>query len=208
MPGDGHQHSSSFVGARLAVTYWLRPRLVAPTHTTAALSSASNLGFQANAPGQPVTFVAGPPNIANTNGASVRTDAASSGRRACRASDSCRRSNRAQHPTARLGLRGRRSRNRAHTDAAGLKKGGVLRIGSEVDVDSVDPAIADGTPHSWMVEYATCAKLFNYPDASGAAGARSLQRWRPLRDGAQPEDVHLPAQEDLPLQHRCTGHRG
>ncbi len=56
---------AAFVGARLAMTYWIRPQLIAPTHTTAALSSASNVGFQANAPGQPVTFVAGPPNIAN-----------------------------------------------------------------------------------------------------------------------------------------------
>ena len=62
--------------------------------------------------------------------------------------------------------------NRAHTDVVGLqaKKGGVLRIGSENDVDSVDPALAD-LPISWMVENATCAKLFNNPDASGAAGA-------------------------------------
>ena len=35
--------------------------------------------------------------------------------------------------------------NRAHTGVVGLqaKKGGVLRIGSELDVDSVDPALAD-----------------------------------------------------------------
>jgi hypothetical protein len=55
----------AFVGARFAMTYWIRPHLIAPAHTTATLSSASNLGFEANAPGQPVTFVAGPPNIAN-----------------------------------------------------------------------------------------------------------------------------------------------
>jgi hypothetical protein len=55
----------AFVGARLAMTYWIRPHLIAPTHTAATLSHASNLGFESNAPGQPVTFVAGPPNIAN-----------------------------------------------------------------------------------------------------------------------------------------------
>ena len=62
------------------------------------------------------------------------------------------------------------------------KKGGVLRIGSEFDVDSVDPALADGAA-SWMVEYATCAKLFNNPDASGAAGAQVIpevvDHWAP-----------------------------
>ena len=81
----------------------------------------------------------------------------------------------AQHPTTRLGATSA-DRNRAHTDAAGLQaeKGGVLRIGSEVDLDSVDPALAYGAA-SWMVEYATCAKLFNNPDASGAAGAQVIK---------------------------------
>ena len=74
--------------------------------------------------------------------------------------------------------------NRAHTDVVGLqaKKGGVLRIGSEFDVDSVDPALAYGAA-SWMIEYATCAKLFNNPDAAGAAGAQVIpevvDHWAP-----------------------------
>jgi ABC-type oligopeptide transport system substrate-binding subunit len=50
-------------------------------------------------------------------------------------------------------------------------KGGTLRVGSAGDVDSLDPALAYSTG-SWMIEWATCAKLFNYPDAAGAAGAR------------------------------------
>ena len=81
----------------------------------------------------------------------------------------------AQHPITRLGATSA-DRNRAHTDVAGLqaKKGRVLRIGSETDVDSVDPALA-GLPISWMVENATCAKLFNNPDASGAAGAQVIK---------------------------------
>ena len=74
--------------------------------------------------------------------------------------------------------------SRAHTDVVGLqgKKGGVLRIGSEFDVDSVDPALAYGAA-SWMIEYATCAKLFNNPDAAGAAGAQVIpevvDHWAP-----------------------------
>ena len=98
----------------------------------------------------------------------------------------------AQHPITRLGATSA-DRNHAHTDAAGpqAKKGGVLRIGSEDDLDSVDPAIAY-LPISWMVEYATCAKLFNNPDASGAAGAQVIpevvDHYVPL---AQRQDLHL-----------------
>lgn len=49
-------------------------------------------------------------------------------------------------------------------------RGGTLRIASG-GVDSLDSAIS-WTSESWMIQYATCAKLFNYADASGAAGAR------------------------------------
>jgi len=60
--------------------------------------------------------------------------------------------------------------------AAGLsapmqQKGGTLRLSSVHDVDSLDPAIAWETD-SWMLEYATCAKLYNYPDEPGAAGSQ------------------------------------
>jgi hypothetical protein len=51
----------AFVGARLAMTYWIRPHLIAPAHTSAGFGSATGLGFV----GTPVTFVAGPPHIAN-----------------------------------------------------------------------------------------------------------------------------------------------
>jgi ABC-type oligopeptide transport system substrate-binding subunit len=55
----------------------------------------------------------------------------------------------------------------AHPEA---KKGGTLRLSSILDVDSVDPAIAYG-PRSWMLEYATCAELYNYPDKPAPQGA-------------------------------------
>src|SRR6266508_1475579 len=59
--------------------------------------------------------------------------------------------------------------------AAGLagsaqKKSGTLRLSSILDVDSVDPAIAY-FPQSWMLEYATCAELYNYPDRPAPQGA-------------------------------------
>jgi peptide/nickel transport system substrate-binding protein len=59
--------------------------------------------------------------------------------------------------------------------AAGLaspavKKGGILRISRPRDIDSVDPALAY-TPDSWAIEYATCAKLYNYPDKPAPQGA-------------------------------------
>jgi ABC-type oligopeptide transport system substrate-binding subunit len=50
-------------------------------------------------------------------------------------------------------------------------RGGTLRVSSFADLDYVDPALAYGTT-SWQIVYATCAKLFNYPDAGGAAGTR------------------------------------
>lgn len=49
-------------------------------------------------------------------------------------------------------------------------KGGTLRLSSILDVDSVDPALAYG-PQSWMIEYATCAELYNYPDKPAPQGA-------------------------------------
>jgi YVTN family beta-propeller protein len=49
--------------------------------------------------------------------------------------------------------------------------GGSLRMETLSDVDFLDPALAYA-PGSWQVLYATCAKLLNYPDRSGPAGAQ------------------------------------
>ena len=54
--------------------------------------------------------------------------------------------------------------------SAPKQRGGTLRLSSVLDVDSVDPAIAY-FPLSWMLEYATCAQLFNYPDKPAPQGA-------------------------------------
>jgi ABC-type oligopeptide transport system substrate-binding subunit len=59
--------------------------------------------------------------------------------------------------------------------AAGLggpaqKRGGTLRISGGRDLDSVDPALGYNTS-SWTIEFATCAKLYNYPDRPAPAGA-------------------------------------
>ena len=52
--------------------------------------------------------------------------------------------------------------------------------------DHVDTALAY-TPYSWPIGYATCAKLFNYPDAPGSAGTRLVpevvDRFTVTRDG-------------------------
>jgi peptide/nickel transport system substrate-binding protein len=48
--------------------------------------------------------------------------------------------------------------------------GGTLRLSSILDVDSVDPALAY-YPLSWMLEFATCAELYNYPDTPAAESA-------------------------------------
>jgi peptide/nickel transport system substrate-binding protein len=64
-------------------------------------------------------------------------------------------------------------------------KGGTLRLGVAVDV-KVDPALAISGPEL-ALEYATCAKLFNFPDAAGEAGARVIpevvDRYVVSRDG-------------------------
>ena len=58
--------------------------------------------------------------------------------------------------------------------AAGAPKGGTLRMSVPADMDSIDPALAY-QPRSWQLLYATCAKLFNYPDAPKAAGTRPVR---------------------------------
>jgi len=60
-------------------------------------------------------------------------------------------------------------------EAADARKGGTLRVSSSVDVDYVDPALAYKGLGTWSIGFATCAKLFNYPDASGAAGTRLIR---------------------------------
>src|SRR3954452_12229125 len=49
-------------------------------------------------------------------------------------------------------------------------QGGLARYALQSDVDYTDPALAYYTP-SWNIEYATCAKLLNYPDKAGIPGA-------------------------------------
>jgi peptide/nickel transport system substrate-binding protein len=53
----------------------------------------------------------------------------------------------------------------------GAGAGRVARFDIQTDSDllSLDPALASA-PDPWQLEYATCAKLLNYPDRSGPAG--------------------------------------
>src|SRR5439155_13987852 len=51
------------------------------------------------------------------------------------------------------------------------RAGGALRVNSESSIDFLDPALAY-TPQAWSIEYATCAKLLNYPDRAAPAGSR------------------------------------
>jgi ABC-type oligopeptide transport system substrate-binding subunit len=55
--------------------------------------------------------------------------------------------------------------------SGGIKKGGTARFNLATDTDYVDPALAY-YQISWQLEYATCAKLLNYPDKAGAAGSQ------------------------------------
>jgi peptide/nickel transport system substrate-binding protein len=49
--------------------------------------------------------------------------------------------------------------------------GGTLNYDLDTDIDFSDPALSYYVP-SWEIEYATCLKLLNYPDANGAKGSQ------------------------------------
>ena len=53
--------------------------------------------------------------------------------------------------------------------AASERRGGVFRVGTTGASVQVDPQLAYITT-AWWLEYATAAKLFNYPDKKGPAG--------------------------------------
>jgi hypothetical protein len=54
--------------------------------------------------------------------------------------------------------------------AAPERKGGVWRVGTTGASVQVDPQLAYITT-AWWLEYATAAKLYNYPDKRGPAGS-------------------------------------
>jgi ABC-type oligopeptide transport system substrate-binding subunit len=49
--------------------------------------------------------------------------------------------------------------------------GGTLNVDISTDVDFTDPAL-DYLSTGWEIEYSTCLKLMNYPDANGPKGAQ------------------------------------
>jgi ABC-type transport system substrate-binding protein len=55
--------------------------------------------------------------------------------------------------------------------AGALKKGGIWKTGTTGASVQVDPQLAYITT-AWWLEYATAAKLYNYPDKSGPAGSK------------------------------------
>ena len=56
-------------------------------------------------------------------------------------------------------------------NSAQLKKGGLWKTGTTGASVQVDPQLAYITT-AWWLEYATAAKLYNYPDKSGPAGSK------------------------------------
>jgi peptide/nickel transport system substrate-binding protein len=52
-----------------------------------------------------------------------------------------------------------------------LKQGGIWKYGTVGNSTQVDPQVAYVTT-AWWLEYATAAKLYNYPDRPGPAGAK------------------------------------
>jgi peptide/nickel transport system substrate-binding protein len=51
--------------------------------------------------------------------------------------------------------------------------GGTLNVDLTTDVDYTDPAL-DYLSTGWEIEYSTCLKLMNYPDANGAKGSQLI----------------------------------
>jgi peptide/nickel transport system substrate-binding protein len=58
-------------------------------------------------------------------------------------------------------------------NANALKKGGIWRYGVTGASTQVDPQVAYVTT-AWWLEYATAAKLYNYPDKKGPAGSKLI----------------------------------
>jgi peptide/nickel transport system substrate-binding protein len=59
----------------------------------------------------------------------------------------------------------------AGTSSHKLKQGGIWKYGTEGASVQVDPQLAYITT-AWWLEYATAAKLYNYPDKAGPAGTQ------------------------------------
>jgi ABC-type oligopeptide transport system substrate-binding subunit len=59
----------------------------------------------------------------------------------------------------------------ASTSSHSLKQGGIWKYGTEGASVQVDPQLAYITT-AWWLEYATAAKLYNYPDKAGPAGSQ------------------------------------
>jgi ABC-type oligopeptide transport system substrate-binding subunit len=59
----------------------------------------------------------------------------------------------------------------AGTSSHSLKQGGIWKYGTEGASVQVDPQLAYITT-AWWLEYATAAKLYNYPDKAGPAGSQ------------------------------------
>ena len=60
-----------------------------------------------------------------------------------------------------------------HEPKQALKKGGIFRYGLVGASTQVDPQLAYVTT-AWSLEYATAAKLYNYPDKKGPAGSKLI----------------------------------
>ena len=55
----------AFTGARLAVTYWIRPHLIAPLHADVAISAAAIVGYGSDSPGGQQGLQLASPNMPN-----------------------------------------------------------------------------------------------------------------------------------------------
>ena len=72
------------------------------------------------------------------------------------------------------------------SNGSAQRYGGVFRVGTTGASTQIDPQLAYVTS-AWWLEYATAAKLYNYPDKPGAAGTRLVPEvasgYRVSKDG-------------------------
>ena len=85
--------------------------------------------------------------------------------------------------------------------AASDRRGGVFRVGTTGASVQVDPQLAFITT-AWWLEYATAAKLYNYPDKKGPRGRFFDPRSRPVTCLERRQAVHVLHPQGVPVQRR------
>src|SRR5919201_4337012 len=80
-----------------------------------------------------------------------------------------------------------------------LRKGGIFRVGTSGASVQIDPQLGYVTT-AWWLEYATAAKLYNYPDRGGGRLAPEVATRAIVSNGGEKDT--LPHRQGIPVRHR------